>query len=191
MKVTPLAIPDVLLIEPDVFGDARGYFFESWAGNKYASAAPALNVSFVQDNVSRSQRGILRGLHMQSPPSAQGKLVSALVGEVYDVAVDARLGSPTFGKFVGERLSSENKRQLYVPPGFAHGFCVISDEAIFTYKCTAYYDPKAELSIAWNDPDLAIAWPIEQPVLSGKDSAGLRLADVPRDRLAIYEKSAT
>ena len=181
MKVTQTEIADVLLIEPDVFGDARGYFFESFSAKRYAESG--VQTSFVQDNVSRSQRGILRGLHMQSPPSAQGKLVSVVVGEVYDVAVDARLGSPTFGKFVGYYLSAENKRQLYIPEGFAHGFCVTSEEAIFTYKCTAYYDPKADLSVAWDDPALGIPWPIKDPMLSAKDQKGLRLADVPAERL--------
>jgi len=168
MKITATEIADVLLIEPDVFGDARGYFFESYASKRYAEHG--LSVSFVQDNVSRSQRGILRGLHMQSPPSSQGKLVSVVVGEVYDVAVDVRLGSPTFGRFTAKYLSAENKRQLYVPAGFAHGFCVTSDEAIFMYKCTTYYDAKADFSIAYDDPALAIPWPIEKPVVSKKDA---------------------
>jgi len=181
MKITPTEIADVLLIEPAVFGDARGYFFESYSQKRYGELG--LAVEFVQDNVSRSQRGILRGLHLQSPPSSQGKLVSCVLGEVYDVAVDARLGSATFGKFVGVYLTAENKRQLYIPPGFAHGFCVTSDEAIFTYKCTAYYDPKAELSVAFDDPALGIPWPIEKPILSKKDAEGLRLADVPEERL--------
>jgi dTDP-4-dehydrorhamnose 3,5-epimerase len=189
MKVTPTALPEVLLIEPAVFGDARGYFYESWSGRRFEEQG--LPLMFVQDNVSRSQRGILRGLHLQSPPSAQGKLVSVLLGEVYDVAVDARAGSPSFGKFIAERLSAENKRQLYIPPGFAHGFVVTSDEAIFTYKCTAYYDPKLELSVLWNDPALGIPWPVEAPGLSGKDAAGLRLADVPRERLTPYVKAGS
>jgi dTDP-4-dehydrorhamnose 3,5-epimerase len=187
MKITSTALPEVLLIEPAVFGDARGYFFESWSGKRFADAK--LDLTFVQDNVSRSQNGILRGLHLQSPPSAQGKLVSVLLGEVYDVAVDARAGSPTFGKFIGERLSAENKRQLYIPPGFAHGFVVTSDEAIFTYKCTAYYDPKLELSVLWDDPALGIPWPVEKPALSGKDAAGLRLSDVPVERLTRFTRA--
>jgi len=184
MKITATEIADVLLIEPDVFGDARGYFFESYASKRYAEHG--LSIPFVQDNVSLSQRGILRGLHMQSPPSAQGKLVSVLAGEVYDVAVDVRLGSPTFGKFTAKYLSAENKHQLYIPPGFAHGFCVTSEEALFTYKCTEYYDSKAEISIAYDDPALAIPWPIEKPVLSKKDSEAARLADIPAERLVRF-----
>lgn len=189
MKVTPLALPEVLLIEPAVFGDERGYFFESWSGRNFAKHG--IELGFVQDNVSRSQHGILRGLHMQSPPHAQGKLVSVLLGEVYDVAVDARAGSPTFGKFVGEKLSGENKRQLYVPPGFAHGFVVTSEEAIFTYKCTGYYEPKSELSVLWNDPAIGIDWPVKEPKLSGKDAAGLLLSDVPSERLTRYAGSGS
>jgi dTDP-4-dehydrorhamnose 3,5-epimerase len=185
MRVTPTELPEVLLIEPQVFGDARGYFFESYSERRYAEQG--IGARFVQDNVSRSTRGILRGLHLQSPPSAQGKLVHVLAGEVYDVAVDARPGSPRFGRSVGLTLSSENQRQLWVPPGFAHGFCVVSESALFAYKCTAYYDPKAELSIAHDDPDLAIAWPIATPQLSSKDAAGLRLRDVPAVRLLAYE----
>jgi dTDP-4-dehydrorhamnose 3,5-epimerase len=179
MKITATEIPEVLLIEPDVFGDARGWFFESYSALRYAE----LNATFVQDNASRSPRGVLRGLHMQSPPSSQGKLVSALVGEVYDVAVDVRIGSPTFGKYVARYLSAETKHQMYIPPGFAHGFCVTSDAAIFVYKCTQYYDPKADLSIAFNDPAIGIPWPIEQPVLSKKDMEAKPLAEIPPDRL--------
>lgn len=181
MKITPTEIAEVLLIENDVFGDARGYFFESYSARRYAELG--LSATFVQDNVSRSAKGILRGLHMQSPPSSQGKLVSALVGEVYDVAVDVRVGSPTYGKHVGRLLSAENKLQMYVPPGFAHGFCVTSEEAIFTYKCTTYYDPKADLSIAYNDPALGIDWPIKEPMLSKKDAEAKRLAEISPERL--------
>lgn len=181
MKITPTEIADVLEIEADVFGDARGYFYESYSSKRYAEVG--LAEVFVQDNVSRSQRGILRGLHLQSPPSTQGKLVSCVVGEVYDVAVDVRVGSPTFGKHVARYLSPERKNQLYIPPGFAHGFCVTSDDAIFTYKCTAYYDPKAELSVAFDDPALGIRWPVDKPTVSKKDAEGLRLADVPHERL--------
>jgi dTDP-4-dehydrorhamnose 3,5-epimerase len=182
MKITPSdEIADVLEVSCDVFGDARGYFFESYSQKRYAEHG--LSVEFVQDNVSRSQRGILRGLHMQSPPSAQGKLVSCVLGEVYDVAVDVRVGSPTFGKFVARYLSPERKNQLYIPPGFAHGFCVTSEDAIFSYKCTTYYDPKAELSVAFDDPAIGIPWPIEKPVLSKKDAEGGKLAAVPEERL--------
>lgn len=181
MKITPTEIPDVLLIETDIFGDARGWFIESYSARRYAEHG--LIATFVQDNASRSPKGVLRGLHMQSPPSSQGKLVSALVGEVYDVAVDVRVGSPTYGKHVARYLSAENMHQMYIPPGFAHGFCVTSDEAIFTYKCTQYYDPTADLSIAYDDPTFGIPWPIEKPVLSKKDSEAKRLADIPVERL--------
>lgn len=182
MKVTETSLPGVLRVEPAVFEDARGYFFESFAERRFAEQG--LPQRFVQDNVSRSPRGTLRGLHLQSPPFAQGKLVSVLDGEVFDVAVDARVGSPTFGRWVAETLSAQNHRQLYVPPGFAHGFCVVSDYAVFAYKCTEYYAPKAELSIVWNDPDIGIAWPITDPAISAKDAAGFRLRDVPHERLA-------
>jgi dTDP-4-dehydrorhamnose 3,5-epimerase len=188
MKVTETAIPDVLLIEPAVFGDARGYFFESFSSKRYAEIG--VQASFVQDNISRSQRGILRGLHMQSPPSSQGKLVNVVVGEVYDVAVDVRVGSPTFGKFTAHYLSADNKHQLYIPEGFAHGFCVTSEEAIFAYKCTTYYDPKNEISIAYDDPALGIPWPVEKPMLSAKDAKGQRLADVPVERLMRWSSKA-
>jgi dTDP-4-dehydrorhamnose 3,5-epimerase len=181
MKITPTEIAEVLLIEPNVFGDARGWFFESYSARLYAEHG--LDVAFVQDNASRSPKGVLRGLHMQSPPSAQGKLVSVVVGEVYDVAVDVRVGSPTYGKHVARYLSAQNKHQMYIPPGFAHGFCVTSDEAIFTYKCTQYYDPSADLSIAYNDPVFGIPWPIEAPILSKKDAEAKRLSEISPERL--------
>jgi dTDP-4-dehydrorhamnose 3,5-epimerase len=180
MNVTKTILDGVVAIEPRVFGDARGYFLETWHKERYAEAGVARE--FVQDNLSRSARGILRGLHLQHP-HAQGKLVQVFEGEVFDVAVDVRVGSPTFGKWVGQRLSGENKRQLYIPEGFAHGFCVLSEHALLGYKCTELYHPEAELSIAWNDPKLAIAWPIDAPVLSAKDAAGARLEDIPRERL--------
>ncbi|MFN2427095.1 MAG: dTDP-4-dehydrorhamnose 3,5-epimerase [Candidatus Binatia bacterium] len=183
MNVVPTRIPEVFVIEPRVFGDARGYFFESWSAARYAEAG--VPSTFVQDNISRSRRGILRGLHLQYP-HAQGKLVSTLAGEVFDVAVDVRVGSPTFGRWVGELLSSENRRQLWIPPGFAHGFCVLSADAIFHYKCTDGYHPECELSVAWNDPAIAIEWPLDAPTLNDKDSNGLLLADIPRERLPIY-----
>ena len=172
MKATPLAIPEVLLIEPKVFGDARGFFFESF--NQHAfNEATGLDVHFVQDNHSRSVRHVLRGLHYQLPPYAQGKLVRAVHGEVFDVAVDIRKDSPTFGRWVGEILSADNKRQLWIPPGLARGFVVFSDSAEFLYKTTDYYAPELERVILWNDPDLAIDWPIMGvPLLSGKDTAG-------------------
>jgi dTDP-4-dehydrorhamnose 3,5-epimerase len=180
MRVTPTELPDVLLIEPAVFGDARGYFFETWHRERYAEVG--LPREFVQDNVSRSQLGILRGLHLQEP-YGQGKLVQVLDGEVFDVAVDVRVGSPSFGRWVGERLSDHNHRQLYIPPGFAHGFCVLSDFALLVYKCTELYHPETEISVAWDDPALAIPWPVTKPVLSKKDASGIRLADIPKERL--------
>jgi len=180
MKVIPQTIPDLLLIEPDVFGDARGFFFESWSRKKYAEAG--LPRTFVQDNVSLSRQGILRGLHVQNPKS-QGKLVQVLLGEVFDVAVDIRNGSPTFGQWSGALLSAENKRQLWIPPGFAHGFLVVSETAMFHYKCTDYYSPADEFTLLWNDPDVGIQWPEGTPILSAKDEQGLRLKDLPVDRL--------
>ena len=176
MKVTPLEIPDVLLLEPKVFGDDRGFFMEMFHAARYA--AVGIPGPFVQDNYSRSAKGTLRGLHFQEP-QAQGKLVQVLAGAVYDVAVDVRRGSPTFGKWVAAELSSENRRQLWIPAGFAHGFCVVSDSADFHYKCTALYSPETERSIVWNDPDLAIPWPVAAPLLSPKDAGAPRLQDAP------------
>jgi len=170
MNVTPLTIPNVLLIEPKVFGDERGFFYESFNQAAFDKAT-GLDISFVQDNHSKSARNVLRGLHYQTPPKAQGKLVRVLVGEVFDVALDIRKDSPTFGKWVGERLSASNKRQMWIPPGFAHGFLVLSDSAEFLYKTTDYYAPDCERSILWNDPALAIDWPLTSaPVLSAKDA---------------------
>lgn len=185
MQVHETKLGGVVVIEPRVFEDERGYFFESWAAQRYAEHG--LPAEFVQDNVSRSKRGTLRGLHLQSPPVGQGKLVFVLEGEVFDVAVDMRVDSPTFGQWVGETLSARNRRQLYVPPGFAHGFCVLSEEALFAYKCTAYYSPAAEVSVQWNDPEIGIAWPIKSPVLSKRDAAGTPLRAVPRERLPRME----
>jgi dTDP-4-dehydrorhamnose 3,5-epimerase len=183
MLIRQTDLPGVLLIEPKVFGDERGYFLETWSAERYE--AEGIPARFVQDNLSKSRRGTLRGLHLQHPHS-QGKLVHVVIGEVFDVAVDVRVGSPTFGRFFGTTLSETNKRQLYIPPGFAHGFCVTSDEAIFAYKCTEGYHPEAELTIAHDDPTLGITWPVTGPTLSKKDMAGLRLADVPRERLPRY-----
>lgn len=174
MKVTELALPGVLLIEPKVFGDDRGFFLESYHARRYAEAG--LPAAFVQDNLSRSVKGTLRGLHYQEP-NPQGKLVQVLAGTVYDVAVDIRRGSPSFGKWVGVELSAQNRHQLWVPPGFAHGFCVLSDSADFFYKCTAFYSPETERGIVWNDPDLAIPWPVAQPLVSGKDAKAPRVAE--------------
>jgi len=172
MKATPTRIPDVLLIEPKVFGDERGFFFESFNRRAFHEAT-GLDVDFVQDNHSKSARNVLRGLHYQLA-QPQGKLVRVTQGEVFDVAVDIRKGSPTYGQWVGEILSAENKKQLWIPAGLAHGFVVLSETAEFLYKTTDYYAPQHERCIAWNDPDLAIAWPIEgQPLLSAKDAAGI------------------
>ena len=172
MKVTACKIPDVLLIEPKLFGDERGFFYESF-NQKAFDAATGLNHSFVQDNHSKSTKGVLRGLHYQVK-HPQGKLVRVVAGEVFDVAVDIRPGSPTLGQWVGEILSASNHRQLWVPPGLAHGFLVLSDSAEFLYKTTDYYAPAYERCIAWNDPILAIAWPEMDapPALSAKDAAG-------------------
>lgn len=178
MKVTPLAIADVLLIEPKVFGDDRGFFYESFNQQRF-NEATGLNYDFVQDNHSKSAKGVLRGLHYQLPPKAQGKLVRVIAGEVFDVAVDIRKDSPTFGQWVGEHLSADNKRQLWIPPGLAHGFLVLSDSAEFLYKTTDYYAPELERCIRWNDPALAIVWPIDgEPVLSAKDALGQRLSEI-------------
>jgi dTDP-4-dehydrorhamnose 3,5-epimerase len=183
MRVEHTSLKSGLLIEPQVFGDARGYFFETWHKERYQEHG--IPRDFVQDNLSRSARGILRGLHLQEP-FGQGKLVSVLEGEGFDVAVDVRRGSPGFGKSVGLHLSSDNHKQLYIPPGFAHGFCVLSESALFSYKCTELYHPETELSVLWNDPALAIAWPINDPILSKKDAAAAPLADIPKERLPRY-----
>lgn len=180
MKVFETKLSGVVRIEPRVFGDSRGYFMETWNQSDYAQAG--LNTSFVQDNLSFSSRGVLRGLHFQNP-NGQGKLVYVLQGAVFDVAVDIRAGSPTFGQWAGFTLSAENHHQLYIPVGFAHGFCVISETALFAYKCTDMYNPEAEGGIIWNDPDLAIDWPITTPVLSEKDRKYSRLKDIPMRRL--------
>ncbi len=179
MQATRLAIPDVMLIEPKVFGDTRGFFFESFNQRAFNDAT-GTNHQFVQDNHSRSTQGVLRGLHFQVSPKAQGKLVRVVRGAVFDVAVDIRQGSPTAGQWVGVELTEDSHRQLWIPPGLAHGFLVLSESADFVYKTTDYYSPQHERSLAWNDPQLAIAWPDlgKAPVLSGKDLAGLSLAAV-------------
>jgi len=175
VKVTPTAIPGVLLVEPRVFGDARGFFFESWNRRAFAEAVGG-DVEFVQDNHSASERNVLRGLHYQVR-QAQGKLVRVIAGEVYDVAVDLRRSSPTFGKWIGERLSADNRRMLWVPAGLAHGFLVVSERAEFLYKTTDYYAPEHERSLLWNDPALAIDWPLAgAPLLKPRDAAGTPLA---------------
>lgn len=178
MQVVTTALPDLLILEPKVFGDERGFFFESFNARRFAEAT-GLHPEFVQDNHSRSAKGVLRGLHYQVQ-QAQGKLVRVTTGEVFDVAVDLRRSSPTFGQWVGVHLSAENKRQLWVPEGFAHGFVVLSEFAEFLYKTTDYYAPEHERSIRWDDPTLAIDWPLtDAPQLSAKDQAGLNFQDAP------------
>lgn len=177
MKITPTPIPDVLIIEPDVFGDERGFFMESWHQQKFVDAG--LTMHFVQDNHSRSTQGILRGLHYQTEHT-QGKLVRVTQGKVFDVAVDVRQSSPTFGQWAGVELSDKNHRMFWVPEGFAHGFYVMSESADFQYKCTDVYAPEHEHSIRWDDPAIGIEWPLvdgQDPQLSAKDSAGLLLKD--------------
>jgi dTDP-4-dehydrorhamnose 3,5-epimerase len=182
VRFKPTAIPEVILIEPRVFRDARGFFLESYHLQKFAEGG--VGARFVQDNHSFSARGTLRGLHMQRE-FAQGKLLRCTSGEIFDVAVDARRGSPTFGRWVGETLSAENFRQLWVPPGFLHAFCVVSETAQVEYKCTELYHPEDELGVIWNDPDLGIAWPTDAPVLSAKDAALPRLREIESRLLAL------
>jgi dTDP-4-dehydrorhamnose 3,5-epimerase len=179
MKVVNTGLPGVVVIELRAFADERGYFMETYQKERYRAAGLP---DFVQDNVSRSIRGVVRGLHYQHP-SAQGKLVSVLEGEIFDVALDIRSGSPTFGCWVGEVLSANNRRQLYVPEGFAHGFCATSEAALVLYKCTFLYDASYEGTVLWSDPDLAIPWPIATPIVSQKDGRGRRLKDIPVNRL--------
>ncbi|MGH7969309.1 MAG: dTDP-4-dehydrorhamnose 3,5-epimerase [Limisphaerales bacterium] len=180
MNVTRCELPGLLLFEPKVFGDSRGFFMETWNQRRYAEAG--LNAPFVQDNVSVSRKGALRGLHFQNP-SPQGKLVSVWEGEVFDVAVDLRQSSPTFAKWHGVRLSADNKHQFFLPPGFAHGFVVLSESAMFHYKCTDFYSPKDEMTLRWDDPDIGITWPFDGPTLSDKDAKGWFLRDLPKERL--------
>ncbi|TDR13100.1 dTDP-4-dehydrorhamnose 3,5-epimerase [Marinomonas communis] len=182
MKVISTDIESVKIIEPDVFGDERGFFMETWNQKVFNQLVSNTTVDFVQDNHSKSKKGILRGLHYQTEHT-QGKLVRVVSGEVFDVAVDLRESSPTFGNWVGVYLSESNRRQLWVPEGFAHGFYVISEVAEFVYKCTNYYDPNSEVSILWNDSDLDIEWPLVNgmlPELSAKDESGLRFCDAPK-----------
>ena len=185
MKFLPTELPEVIVIEPDVFRDDRGFFLETYHAQKYADAG--IPGPFVQDNQSRSVRGTLRGMHAQDR-RPQGKLIRVLQGEIFDVAVDIRRGSPTFRRWMSVILSADNFRQCYVPPGFAHGFVVTSDHAEVEYKCTDLYDPGGELRILWNDPEIGIRWPISQPLVSPTDAAGQRLADVA-ERLPLYQKS--
>jgi len=183
MKIIETQLPGCVVIEPAVHGDARGFFYESFHAQRFADAG--LDLRFVQTNVSRSARGVLRGLHYQWP-NPQGKLVSVVEGEVYDVAVDIRAGSPTFGRWAAAILSAENKRHFWVPEGFAHGFAVLSDNATFFYQCTALYDRAADSAIRWNDGEIAVDWPIAEPLLSDKDRQAPFLAEVARDRLPTY-----
>ena len=183
ITIIKTGIEGVLIFEPKVFGDDRGFFMETWSRDRYREAG--LDVEFVQDNVSSSTRGVLRGLHYQNP-HPQGKLVQVLRGEVLDVAVDIRVGSPTFGKVATCLLSDENHRQFYVPAGFAHGFCVLSEMALFLYKCTEFYHAEAEGGVFWNDSDLGIDWPVADPILSEKDANAPRLKDIPKEKLPAY-----
>lgn len=179
MEIIRTDIPDVVIVEPKVFGDHRGYFFESFSNRDFTEKVR--EVKFVQDNESKSCYGVLRGLHFQKPPHAQSKLVRVVRGRVLDVAVDVRKGSPTFGKHVAVELSEDNHRQLFIPRGFAHGFVVLSDEAVFQYKCDNYYAPQSEGAVAWDDPDLGIDWmlPADKVILSAKDTVHPRLKDAP------------
>jgi dTDP-4-dehydrorhamnose 3,5-epimerase len=176
MKITTTKLPGVTIIEPQVFGDSRGFFFESYSFDKYRQEA-GIEIPFVQDNFSHSERGVLRGLHFQKK-HPQGKLVSVIQGAVYDVAVDIDPKSASFGQYVGVELSADNHLQLYVPPGYAHGFCVLSDTVDFIYKCTDYYHPEDEGGLAWNCPDISIDWPITAPLLSVKDQKNLTLKEM-------------
>ena len=183
MKVIETGLPGCMVIEPAVFGDDRGFFFETWNADRYGEHG--LPTRFVQSNVSSSARGVLRGLHYQWP-NPQGKLVSVLEGEVYDVAVDIRRGSPHFGRWAAVLLSAENKRQFWIPEGFAHGFAVLSERAIFSYLCTAQYDKAADAGVRWDDAKIGIDWPVSQPLLSEKDAKAPLLDDVAAERLPVY-----
>jgi len=183
LKIIETDLPGCVVIEPQVFGDARGFFYESFNQDKLAAAG--LNPRFVQGNVSSSSRGVLRGLHYQWP-NPQGKYVSVIEGEVWDVAVDIRRGSPHFGHWTAVVLSAENKRHFWIPEGFAHGFAVLSERAVFSYLCTNTYDAKADAGVRWDDPDLAIDWPVGDPSLSAKDAVAPLLKDVAEDRLPVY-----
>ncbi|QAU24932.1 dTDP-4-dehydrorhamnose 3,5-epimerase [Dyella sp. M7H15-1] len=184
MKAVQTSLPGVLVVEPQVFEDSRGFFYESYHQAKYA--ALGIHAGFVQTNVSRSSRGVLRGLHYQWP-HPQGKLVSVLEGEVYDVAVDIRRGSPTFGQWTSAMLTANNHRHMWIPDGFAHGFCVLSGHATFIYQCTTLYDSTADASICWNDAAIGIDWPMSEPLISAKDAKAPLLADVAANRLPLFE----
>ncbi|MEZ2419360.1 dTDP-4-dehydrorhamnose 3,5-epimerase [Luteibacter sp. RCC_6_2] len=184
MKFIETSLPSCIVIEPQVFGDARGFFYESYNEAKYRQAG--IDRRFVQSNVSRSARGVLRGLHYQWP-HPQGKLVSVVEGEVFDVAVDIRRGSPTFGQWTGVMLTAENHRHFWIPEGFAHGFCVVSEHATFSYQCTDLYSAPADGSVYWNDPAIGIDWPLASPLLSDKDTRALLLADIAPERLPEFQ----
>lgn len=183
MKISETKLAGVKLIEPDIFGDERGFFLEIWNKKRYESLG--IQEQFVQDNLSLSKQGVLRGLHFQYP-CGQGKLVTVLWGEVFDVAVDIRVGSPSFCQWVGVKLSAKNKAQLFIPAGFAHGFCVLSEYALFAYKCSEFYNPTTEGGICWNDPQIAIAWPIKEPLLSEKDKKYPKLSQIPLQDLPFF-----
>lgn len=185
MNFVPTALPDVVVIEPKVFADARGFFMELFHVERFRTAG--LDLSFAQDNFSRSKKGVVRGLHFQEP-RPQGKLVRTLRGRIWDVAVDVRQGSPTFGRWVGETLDDENRKALWIPPGFAHGFCALSDEADVEYKCTSLWAPDCERTLLWNDPALGIAWPVDNPILAAKDAVGTPLARL--EPLPRYSRAA-
>ncbi len=180
MRIVPAPLSGLLVIEPKIFGDGRGFFLETYEKKRYAEAG--IPAEFVQDNLSLSRHGVVRGLHFQNP-NAQGKLVYVLRGEVFDVAVDIRSDSPTFGRWYGVTLSGENKRQFWVPKGFAHGFCVTGESALFAYKCTDYYAPQSEVTIRWDDPAIGIDWPIKDPIISEKDDKGALLAEIDESLL--------
>ncbi|MEW8194682.1 MAG: dTDP-4-dehydrorhamnose 3,5-epimerase [Candidatus Thiodiazotropha sp.] len=187
MDVTPTKIPEVMLLNPQRFGDQRGWFMESWQADRYEQLGVPRD--FVQDNQAYSQKGVLRGLHIQNP-YGQGKLVQVIRGEVFDVAVDVRQGSPWFGQWVGVHLSETNHHQLYVPIGFAHGYLVLSEDAIFTYKCTDYYHPETQFSIRWDDPQIGVEWPgAVSPVLAEKDRDAPLLSEIPEQQLPLYQSS--
>lgn len=183
MNVKETKLPGVLILEPTVFEDDRGYFLETWSSKRYEHVG--ISGPFVQDNISFSKKGILRGLHFQYPQS-QGKLIQVLYGQVIDFIVDIRVGSPTYSQWIGEVISESNHRQMYIPPGFAHGYCVTSEEALFLYKCTDFYNPATEHGIIWNDPDIGIKSPIDEPVLSAKDTAYPKLKELESENLPQY-----
>lgn len=183
MKVTETSLSGVLLVKPRVHGDSRGYFLETFHASRYREAG--ITCDFVQDNLSMSSKGVLRGLHLQEPV-AQDKLVNVVSGAVFDVAVDVRVGSPNFGKWVGEELTAENAHQLFIPKGFAHGFCVLSETVLFSYKCSNAYSAETEMTISWDDPDIGINWPEQNPALSDKDRGGNNLRDIPSTDLPQY-----